>query len=70
MIAVELIYIGTIVIGIYMRNNQKEKVLEELIKIRQRIRRKYNKPNIIVDGDFNTNNNWSIKLIENRTKLK
>ena len=61
---------GTIVIGVYMKENQKEKILDQLAIIIQRARRKYNKPNIIVYGDFNTTKNWNIDYIENKTKLK
>ena len=45
------------IIDIYMKENQKETIFDKLLKILQRIRRKYNNPNIIVFGDFNTNNN-------------
>ena len=68
--AVELIYTGTIVIGIYMKEDLKDKILEQLVKLLHRIERKYKYPNIIIYGDFNINSHWTIKKIENKTNLK
>ena len=55
LMAVELIYTGTIVIGVYMKEDLKDKILEQLVKLLHRIDRKYKNPNIIIYGDFNTN---------------
>ena len=70
LMAVELIYTGTILIGVYMKEDLKDKILEQLVKLLHRIDRKYKNPNIIIYGDFNTNSHWTIKKIENKTNLK
>ena len=70
LMAVELIYTGTIVIGVYLKEDLKDKILEQLVKRLHRIDRKYKNPNIIIYGDFNTNSHWTIKKIENKTNLK
>ena len=70
LMAIELIYTGTIVIGVYMKEDLKDKILEQLVKLLHRIDRKYKNPNIIIYGDFNINSHWTIKKIENKTNLK
>ena len=52
-----------------MKEGAKQVILEQLKNLLSRIRRKYQNPNIIVYGDFNTNQNWSIKKIEIITQL-
>ena len=66
----ELINRGTIVIGVYMKEDKKEAIMEQLINTIHRINRKYTNPSIIVFGDFNTRGKWNIKHIEKKTKLK
>ena len=68
--AAELINCGTIVIDVYMKEDKKEAIMEQLINTIHRINRKYTNPSIIVFGDFNTRGRWNIKHIEKKTKLK
>ena len=68
--AIELIYKGTIIIGVYMKEDQKSSILEQLTNLINRVKRKYKHPNIIIYGDFNTNQQWNIQHIENMTNLK
>ena len=69
-LAVELKDSKTFIIGVYMKEEKKDKILIQLKTLISRIRRKYWNPNIIVYGDFNTNQNWNIRKIEEITKLK
>ena len=48
----------------------KEKILESLCKLIQRIRIKYRDPIVTVYGDLNTNKSISIWMIERKTKFK
>ena len=68
-IAIELIN-KTFIIGVYMKEDSKYLILEQLKNLINRIRRKYKTPKIIVFGDFNTNQNWRIKQIEIATNLR
>ena len=58
-----------LVIGVYCKEITKEKILESLCKLLHRIKIKYSNSIITVYGDFNTNKNFSIEMIEKRTKL-
>ena len=69
LIAIELKQRGTFIIRVYMKENMKNHILDQLVKLLKRIRCKYPKPNILVYGDFNTNPNWKIELIKNLTNL-
>ena len=53
-----------------MKEDQKSSILEQLTNLINRVKRKYKHPNIIIYGDFNTNQQWNIQHIENMTKLK
>ena len=44
--AIELIYKGTIIIGVYMKEDQKSSILEQLTNLINRVKRKYKHPNI------------------------
>ena len=68
-IAIELIN-KTFIIGVYMKEDSKYLIFEQLKNLINRIRRKYKTPKIIVFGDFNTNQNWRIKQIEIATNLR
>ena len=68
--AVGLAYRGSIIIKVHMKENHKDAILDQMCKIINRIKRKYQNPNILVYGDFNTGINWIIKHIENYAKLK
>ena len=58
-----------LVIGVYCKEITKEKILESLCKLLHRIEIKYINPIITEYGYFNTNKNFSIEMIEKRTKL-
>ena len=58
-----------LVIGVYCKEITKEKILESLRKLLHRIKIKYSNSIITVYGDFNTNKNFSIEMIEKHTKL-
>ena len=53
-----------------MKEELKEIILEQLVKLIHKIKRKYSNPNLIIYGDFNTKAKWDIRQIENRTNLK
>ena len=56
-----------------MKEEMKNAILEELRTLINRMRKKFSNPNIIVYGDFNTNQHWKIEKIEKiekTTKLK
>ena len=57
------------VIGVYVINENKERVITEIEAITNRIRRMYADEQIIVAGDFNMKPNQVYK-IENKIKLK
>ena len=50
-----------------MKEDLKAIILEQLVKLIYRIKRKYPNPNLIIYGDFNTDAKWNIRKIENRT---
>ena len=58
------------VIGAYFKEQMKLKILESLWTLLKRIRIKHLNPVITVFGDLNTDKNFTIDLIENKTKLK
>ena len=60
----------TIIIGVYMKETEKEHIMYQLIKLWQRIRKKYTNPHIILFGDLNTNSRWTINKIERILNLK
>ena len=62
-IANELIYRGTTIIGVYMEYDLKDIILEQLIKLIHRIKRKHPNCNLIIYGDFNTNAKRDIRQI-------
>ena len=69
-LAVELKNSKTFIIGVYMKEEIKNTILIQLKTLISRIRRKYWNPNIITYEDFNTNQHWKIRKIEETTKLK
>ena len=70
-ITVEIAYNETIfIIGIYMKEELKVKILEQLKNLLNKIRRKHKNVNIILYGDLNTNKSWPIEYIENSINLK
>ena len=58
------------VIGVYLKEEIKEKILESLCKLIHRIRIKHLNPIITWYGDFNTNKKFNIETIEKKTELK
>ena len=69
-LAVELNNSKIFIIGVYMKEEMKNAILEELRTLINRMRKKFSNPNIIVYGDFNNNQHWKIEKIEKTTKLK
>ena len=58
------------VIGVYLKEEIKEKILESLCKLIHRIRIKHLNPIITWYGDFNSNKKFNIETIEKKTELK
>ena len=58
------------VIGAYFKEQMKLKILKSLWTLLKRIRIKHLNPVITVFGNLNTDKNFTIDLIENKTKLK
>ena len=57
------------VIGVYMINDNREKVIRELEEVTNRIRRMYANEQIIVAGDFNMKPS-QVNIMESKIKLK
>ena len=53
-----------------MKEDLKDIILVQLVKLIHRIKSKYANINLIIYGDFNTNLKWDIWQIESRINLK
>ena len=70
LMAIKLRQQDTYIIRVYMKEDIKQNILNQIVNLLKRIRRKHSNPNIILFGDCNTNQNWRIDMIEKVTNLK
>ena len=70
LMAIKLRQQDTYIIGVYMKEDIKQNILNQIVNLLKRIRRKNSNPNIILFEDCNTSQNWRIDMIEKVTNLK